>query len=155
MLVNLDLRDNYTKDYIAILANSLANINKTSHVLENPVIGVYINGEFPFNFDKIIEFKSKNKITKEGHHRWILPIQYGVCDNYTQVLNKYSEYVNNPNRKFVIGLTPVVREDQESSGGWRWEKWGEYIGDFVPQADYLYDEPEIELVYTFQIFELE
>ena len=154
MLVNLNLRESYSIGYLNILANSLANINKTSHKLENPITGVYINGEFPFNFDKIIDYKSMNKI-KEDEYGWTSPIQSGVCDNYQQVLNKYSEYVNDPNRKFVIGLTPVVRENQESSGGWRWEKWGEYIGDFIPQCDYLYDEPEIEIIYTFQIFEIE
>lgn len=37
-------------------------------------------------------------------------------------------------------------------GGWRWEKWGPYIGTQRSVADYLHDEPDIDYVYTFHVY---
>lgn len=87
-------------------------------------------------------------------------IGYGVADNASQVidyykslLDMYGDYMNN--RKFVILLTPVFRASQPERGGWRWHKWGTYIGDFNPQCEYLYDEQGIDYVYVFDIIEVE
>jgi len=50
----------------------------------------------------------------------------------------------------------VIRKDLEpTDGGWRWHKWGEYIGTQNPQMEYIHDEPEIEKVYVYHIYELE
>ena len=84
---------------------------------------------------------------------------YGVCDNASQALdyfhnlcNKHSEYMNNSN--CIILLTPIFKEDQPESGGWRWHKWGQYIGKFKPKCEYLYDEEGIDFVFCFSIIEL-
>jgi hypothetical protein len=47
----------------------------------------------------------------------------------------------------------VIKANQSHEGGWRWHKWGEYIGKYEPQYEYLYDEPEIEKVYVYHIYE--
>lgn len=85
---------------------------------------------------------------------------YGVADNASQVLNYYDklvekhfEYMND--RKFVILLTPIFKEDQPKNGGWRWHKWGQYIGKYNPQCEYLYDEDGIDYVYVFNILEID
>ena len=78
---------------------------------------------------------------------------YGVCDDYQQILDQCSEIEAEPDREFFIRLTPVRREDQERQGGWRWHKWGEYIGTHKPEHEYLYDEKGIDIVYCFHIFE--
>lgn len=85
---------------------------------------------------------------------------YGVADNASQVLDYYehllkenNDYMNN--RKFVILMTPVFREDQPEDGGWRWHKWGMYIGDFESKCEYLYDEQGIDYVWVFKILEIE
>jgi hypothetical protein len=82
-----------------------------------------------------------------------LPVAaYGVCDNVEQLLQACPE-LEASERKFVITLTSVRKEAQHASGGWRWGKWGPYIGTQNPQCDYLYDEPYIEQVYCYRIYE--
>lgn len=78
--------------------------------------------------------------------------EYGVCDTHTQILEQCPE-LQDPNREFLIILTPVKKQNQSSEGGWRWHKWGPYIGDKKPQCEYLYDEPRIEEVFVYHIYE--
>lgn len=78
---------------------------------------------------------------------------YGVCDNYQQVLDQCPELVSDPKREFVLFLTEVRRENESPEGGWRWHKWGPYIGTFNPQCEYLYDEIGIDRVFTYHIHE--
>lgn len=78
--------------------------------------------------------------------------EYGVCDSAEQLLASH-DYEADP-RKLLISLVEMRKEDQSESGGWRWHKWGKYIGTQSPQCEYLYDEPEIELVYTFNVYEI-
>lgn len=75
----------------------------------------------------------------------------GVCDNYQQVLAKHADLVNDPDKQYLVLLTPVFKGH---SGGWRWEKWGEYIGTQNSRTDYLDDEPEIEMVCIYTIHEV-
>lgn len=77
---------------------------------------------------------------------------YGVCDNYQQILDQCAT-LTDPTREFVVFLTPVCRDEQSDWGGWRWHKWGEYIGTETPTTEYLYDEPDIDQVYTYSILE--
>ena len=78
---------------------------------------------------------------------------YGVCDSYEQILEQCPA-LQDPNRQFVITITPIVRANQSPEGGWRWHKWGPYIGTFNPQCEYLYDEVGIDRVFCFHIYEL-
>ena len=77
---------------------------------------------------------------------------YGVCDSLEQLLAHFPE-LEAPGREFVVTLTEVRKADQPSSGGWRWHKWGPYIGTFDHQYEYLYDEKGIESVLIFHIYE--
>jgi len=80
---------------------------------------------------------------------------YGVCDNIDQVKDRYSKWLNNPELDFCISFTKVSKSDQPSDGGWRWHKWGEYIGTKDPQHEYLYDEGNhIQEVYVYHIYQL-
>ena len=78
---------------------------------------------------------------------------YGVCDNYQQILDQCPELVASTSRQFVITLTPILKSKQSEEYGWRWHKWGDYIGVYEPQCEYLYDEPLIEKVYCYHIYE--
>ena len=78
---------------------------------------------------------------------------YGVCDHYQQILDKCPLLVESKERKFVITITSVKRANEPSGGGWRWHKWGEYIGSKNPQCEYLYDEKDIEEVFVYHIYE--
>jgi len=79
--------------------------------------------------------------------------EYGVCDNYLQILDIFPILKSSKERKFLITLTPVRKKNQSSDGGWRWHKWGAYIGTKNPQCEYLYDEPDIDLIYCYHIYE--
>lgn len=81
------------------------------------------------------------------------PHDYGVCDNWEQITERWPEILTSE-RRFVIGMTEIRRADQPERGGWRWHKWGEYVGTHEPQHEYLADEEGIESVWVFQIIEV-
>jgi hypothetical protein len=78
------------------------------------------------------------------------PCSYGVADNWEQVINhEYGEwYIKSPHR-YVMSFETLRKKDQHKEG-WRWHKWGEYIGKQEPKCEYLADEPIIEEVITFR-----
>ena len=79
---------------------------------------------------------------------------YGVCDYWEQIIAQWPDLALSPTR-YAISITEVRKADQlEHSGGWRWEKWGQYIGTKNPQCEYLYDEPEIDSVLVYHVYRL-
>jgi len=77
---------------------------------------------------------------------------YGVCDDVEQLLKACPE-LEAPGREFVVTVTVIRKADEPAEGGWRWHKWGEYIGTQNPQCQYIHDEPKIEGVLCFHIYE--
>lgn len=77
---------------------------------------------------------------------------YGVCDNADQLLRHFPE-LEASDRTFVVTLTEVCKDEQPETGGWRWHKWGPYIGSHEPECEYLYDEEDIETVFVYHIYE--
>lgn len=79
---------------------------------------------------------------------------YGVCDNPSQFMQALGEKLaTHPARSFVVSLVQLKKADESPEGGWRWHKWGPYIGEQEPQCEYLYDEPKIEEVWTYHVYE--
>jgi hypothetical protein len=78
---------------------------------------------------------------------------YGVCDNYAQIIEQCDE-LKNENRNFVISITLIEKSKQSPEGGWRWCKWGDYIGNQKSECEYIYDEPKINEVYCYHIYEI-
>lgn len=79
---------------------------------------------------------------------------YGVADNLEQVLAHFDYFVKHPTRRFCIGVVEVVRpENPEPQTGFRWHKWGSYIGIHTPQCEYFNDEEGIPEVMFFHIYE--
>lgn len=81
---------------------------------------------------------------------------YGVCDHWSQILTKF-RHIQTSVIPYVVRVTVVYKKDQPESGGWRWHKWGPYIGAFRSQADkheYLYDTPDVEKVFTYEVHEV-
>lgn len=107
------------------------------HVLEKPQYEQYpkLGKVSEYSFGKIGSFSS-----------------YGVCDDLQNLLAACPELVTSE-RQFVITLCPMRSDEQCEEGGWRWHKWGPYVGEQTPTCEYLYDEPLIDLVYVYQIFE--
>lgn len=93
-----------------------------------------VNGNefFPHYLDEGVvlrpDFGSSVFLPDYEHYPENLSIgEYGVCDNYMQILDQCPE-LQDPNRIFLITLTPIKKEKQSPKYGWRWHKWGEYIG---------------------------
>lgn len=81
---------------------------------------------------------------------------YGVADSPAQLFNlpRFVELVRNSDRRFVVGMVRLLKSEMSPEGGWRWRKWGGYVGEQDPQMEYLHDEPVIEEVWTYHIYEL-
>lgn len=75
---------------------------------------------------------------------------YGVCDSIEQLVKRYD--FDADHRKFFISFVLITKAGQESPGGWRWHKWGQYIGTQNPQHEYIADEPNIDRVFTYHVY---
>jgi len=116
-------------------------------------MGIYIvDGDPEGYLKRLATLKAVDSLylNSKFYHR-----RYGVCDNYSQAIEKYKELVNDgvidKDENIVIMLVPLFRERQ-SQFGWRWKKWGRYVGIQERKHEYLYDEKNIELVFSFEIF---
>ena len=132
-----------------MLAESIHGINLSdeSSYFKHYQIGVYLNDAYKFNFDSFIYDNPANFMRNES-------VAYGVCDDYKQVLEHYKDLLNDLDKNYVIGLSSVKRSDEPETGGWRWHKWGPYIGTQNPQHEYLYDDTHIDVVYCYHIYEI-
>ena len=81
--------------------------------------------------------------------------EYMVCDNVEQALEYWKGAIENPVHKYVIALMPIKKANEPEKDGWRWHKWGAYIGSQNPQCEYIVDEPEIDMVYCAHIYNVE
>jgi hypothetical protein len=98
-----------------------------------------------------------NKYRQSNEYIHDLPFPdgaYGVCDTIEQVVLKYQKCLELPDRHFIIMFHGILQRDQPEDGGWRWHKWGEYVGIQKPQCEYIYDEPLIDRVLIYHIYEI-
>lgn len=65
---------------------------------------------------------------------------YGVADNVHQILGVSSKFVNDKTNQYFFHVHPIYPAEQSQTGGWRWHKWGEYIGSYESEFDYIYDD---------------
>ncbi len=124
--------------------------------------GIYqCNFQFNFSEEEFEEFKKplswedRYKIFKSSLIE--TKSTYGVADNIEQIKEYYKEEIKDKENKFVIAVTPVYqnKENAGKCGGWRWHKWGPYIGKLNPQYEYLDDEDfgdDFKYVLVFEIY---
>lgn len=137
MLVS-DLRVHFPDAISSLIASVNGNNNLTTKIKE----GVY----------QIGSFGGTHFLPDYEHYPELSIGPYGVCDNPDQILAACPE-IEASDRKFLITITPVEKCNEPDWGGWRWHKWGDYIGTQTPTHEYLYDEPIIDLVYCYHIYE--
>lgn len=120
--------------------------------------GIY-QSTFPFNFPER-EFEEIVKLSYDDRYK-IFPdykkTTYGVADNIEQIKEYYKAEVADENKKYAIALTPVWqnKSNKGKGGGWRWHKWGDYIGTLDSKCEYLDDEDfgdDFKYVIIFQIY---
>lgn len=93
--------------------------------------GVY-ESSFQFNFHITAELFKEKLDCKE----------YGVADSVEQIKSHHKAEIEDEKDKYVIAITKVYQDKSQAGkgGGWRWHKWGEYIGTHDPKHEYLDDE---------------
>lgn len=155
MLVDLTIDTVLVEQHKKVLSE--LNINGrylSSHPDNHIETGVYRCGcDFNFGLNEFIE---TNKLTYEDQYESMVtewrvsatnrkfPVdmleQYGVADNIEQIKAYYKDWIEKSD--WVITVTPVYQNKQNAGkgGGWRWHKWGEYIGKLNPECEYLDDE---------------
>ena len=114
---------------------------------------------FAFNFSED-EFEELKKLSWDDRYKIFPNFEkqtYGVADNVEQIKEYYKEEVSDKHKKYAICVTPVwqERENKGKGGGWRWHKWGGYIGKLNPQCEYLDDEDfgeDFEFILTFTLY---
>ncbi len=147
MLTNLNIRSIKPDGIMAMISQINGEDLNENGYFEQYDTGIYRHDGYKFNFNYFISDNTYDEIIDN----WV---QYGVCDNYKQIIDHAANIINNPDKKYVIGMCTVRREDQGECGGWRWHKWGEYIGNQNPQHEYLYDDMYIDKVYCYHIYEV-
>lgn len=128
---------------IAAITSMISGGQKTEKIGD----GMFICGHW--NFDDHLD----KRWEPYWHDRELQVPSFGVCDSPVQFLEKCGDSLrNDAANEYVISFVLIKQEDQPPDGGWRWHKWGEYIGDKSPQFEYLFDEPDINEVYTFHVY---
>lgn len=72
---------------------------------------------------------------------------YGIADNASQILEAYPDIPDD----YIILMTPMFSKKDEPCSGWRWHKWGRYLGVQERSCEYLNDEPNTDMIYCFSI----
>jgi len=163
--VFIDRKDDFDAEYIE-------NYKPQSDPQWIQETGIY-QCRFSFNFqlDEFMEFVNINKTyeyefepfgmpkTLEESRNWNWENHksaYGVADSIEQIKEYYKDAIADPDNKYFIYLTPVWqdKENKGKGGGWRWHKWGTYIGVLDSKCEYLDDEEfgdDFEYVICFHI----
>lgn len=174
--LNLDYYRNKFKEWTLITKENYPGdiiLEEDSKNLD--ITGIYmsdLNGHYDIeeltNFNEVDEFELIDKYK-------FFPMS-GVSDNASQVKNYLNKIINvylngtskdvyffegqglfnliknEPNYKFILLLTPIINNHDTSLwGGWRWHKWGEYIGKHNPQYEYLDHETGIDYVLVWKL----
>jgi len=155
MLVDLTPNTEEIKRRTAIAAEHDFEYIPQTHPTLKLETGIY-QSAFPFNFseEEFIEklegwHYSENQRNPDetpleyyvrNSENWVH--QYGIADNIEQIKEFYKAQIEDPKDKFCIAVTPVFQDkaNKGKGGGWRWHKWGIYIGKLEPQCEYLDDE---------------
>ena len=127
-------------------------------------VGIYqCNVSFNFSHDEFEEFKGSPNIPFSQSYELFKPeyqkSQYGVADSVEQLKEYFKEEIEDPDRKFFLSCTPVWQDKENAGkgGGWRWHKWGEYIGKLDAQCEHLDDEEfgeDFKYIVCFHLYKL-
>lgn len=152
MLVDLPLEWQPTPDsFLDALADATDGPRELTRLAQGVYLG-HLNAEFQFRQYIADQWPfSKPGGTRYGSES--APYDFGVCDHWHQIIDRWPVLITDP-RPFLIKLTTIVRRDQPEEGGWRWHKWGPYIGNYEISHEYLHDEL-INEVTVWQIYEMD
>lgn len=126
--------------------------------------GMYLCGHFNFELYLLNDVEKYPEFGQDYHD--IVPKDeygdkyfncYGVCDSPQQFTDLFASKLNSDSRKFVVAFTHIEKDESNKykGGGWRWHKWGPYVGTGTPTCEYLDDEEKFDDgVYVYRIYEI-
>ena len=135
--------------------------------------GIYLEAlNARHHIERLTDYKTVNPMS----NKYLYTVNtYGVADNATQVIRHLENslktyfYGNDFDDEFYLGkslvkmielypeyslvllMTPHMNTKDCSWGGWRWHKWGEYLGVHEPQHEYLSYEKGIDYVLSYDL----
>lgn len=121
------------------------------HEVDGYVLMAHWNPEF--NIPEIA--RNRNRWMDENYKNPLYDMEvpsYGVCDSVEQFHKKFGKELQDHTESFIVTFVEIRRDQQDSWGGWRYHKWGDYVGDQNPQHEYLYDDKHIDVVFTFSVY---
>jgi hypothetical protein len=131
-------------------------VDEPQAITFDPILAIVSDGKGSSRLEEgcyqIGHFGSSHYLAGYDHYPITSVGSYGVCDSLEQLKAKCPE-LSDPNRKFVVTLSEVRKDEQPREGGWRWHKWGDYIGEHEIKHEYLADEEGIDRVFCFHIYE--
>lgn len=136
MLIDLKIFENMPSVERVFKGGYVCGLNTASHVLG----GAVGRGNYDFN---------RTYFGVGGIN------SYGVIDTPKQFQEKFGKLLEDDARQFAVFFTHIAQDSENKGygGGWRWHKWGEYLGDGKPQCEYLDDEDDfVDGVYVFHIY---
>ena len=115
--------------------------------------GVYVVADNSQTADMVNLLTKQNAVdlfARENYESGDICYSYGLCDNASQVIRYYNELKAEGKLRgnHIITINPMGK------GGWRWHKWGDYIGEFDHKCEYFCDEKGIKNVWHFQIIRI-
>lgn len=121
--------------------------------------GFYLDAELNLEWCNEYEVDREREYARDFKHpegHWDYVHTYGVADNIAQIqaFVQEQEAKGYDFGKCVINIRPILRKYEPAQGGWRWHKWGSYIGNFKHRCEYIHDEEGIEMVLCFSILPL-
>jgi hypothetical protein len=79
---------------------------------------------------------------------------YGVCDTPHQFMVRYLDQLKTFDRDICVFFVHVPK-NPDIQQGWRWHKWGPYVGYGTPTCEYLADEELFDDgIYTYALYEV-
>lgn len=165
MLINLTPDPEEIERCKAVALEHNFNYSPASSPKNNPETGIYIGMFLHFEFMELRHLLgSKDNNIYDCTYSIFAPTYhkspYGVADSLEQIKEYYKEEIDDPVNRYVIHIDGGVFQDKENKGkggGWRWHKWGPYIGKLEPQYEYLDDEDfgdDFECVILFSLIKI-
>lgn len=143
------------------IIRKLKSINSITNLVKKIDVGIYegyigscdIRDYCGLKVDEYDCFNYMKKYPKKYHIWKHTKKQWGTCDSIDQIFKHYPD-LKDKKRDFFIIYHKVIREQQSPTGGFRYEKNGDYIGIKNPTHEYLYDDKHIDYVLLYHIYEL-
>ena len=116
------------------------------YYLQYPAFGEEFHKLTPYPYDEIdCAVDQPDGDLTHGHFS-----AYGVCDTPYQFIIRFYKLLKEDERTFVVSFTHIPK-----SNGFKWHKWGPYIGDGRPECEKLREELGFDDgVYSYHVYQL-